>query len=168
MSDEKNLGNNLDEQLNKAKEEVKKAADKVEDFVDETKEKAKDFTEESKEKANDFVEDAKEAANDFKEDVKDVATDGKNIAIIAHLTWVGWIVGLVMNNSNKTEIGSFYVRQMLGFLLLGFLIPVPFLGWALGLVLLVAWIMSFLSALQGQMKPSFLLGKQFQEWFKSL
>ncbi len=165
MSDEKNLSDDLNEKLDDAKENVKKAADKVED-------KAKDFAKEAKESTKEFADDVKEKAKGFADDVKETAqelsSDGKNVAIIAHLTWIGWIVALVMNNGNKSEFGSFYVRQMLGFLLLGFLVPVPFLGWILGLVLIAAWIMSFLSALQGEMKPSFLLGKQFQDWFKSL
>ena len=94
--------------------------------------------------------------------------DGKTVAIISYITIIGWIIALILNNNNKTEFGSFYIRQYLGFLLLGLLVIIPFLGWILGVVIVVAWIMSLVSALGGKMHPSFLLGKQFQEWFKSL
>ncbi|MUU79396.1 YtxH domain-containing protein [Winogradskyella endarachnes] len=158
MSDDnKNLSDDLEDMIGEAKESAKKAGDKI-------SQKASEISEDAKE----FADDAKKAASEFADDAKEVLSDGKNIGIIAHITFIGWIIALVMNSSNKTEFGSFYIRQMLGFWLLMFLVWIPFLGWILGLVVMVAWIMSLISALNGQMKPSFLLGKQFQEWFKSL
>ncbi len=150
MSDEKNLGDNLNDMLGDAKEGAKKATSKA------------------SEKAKEFSEDAKEAAADFAEDVKAASGDGKTVAIIAHLHLLGWIIALVMNSSNKTEMGSFYIRQMLGLILLSFFGVIPIIGWILLLVIFVAWLMSLVSALGGNMKPTFLLGDKFQEWFKSL
>ena len=112
MSDEKKLSDDLDDLLGDAKEGVKKAAEKAEDFAKEAKEKASEFAGEAKEKASEFAEDAKEALS---------KGGGKGVAIIAHLWWVGWIIALLMNSSNKTELGSFYIRQNLGFFLLSFL-----------------------------------------------
>ncbi|OEK09483.1 hypothetical protein A8C32_12270 [Flavivirga aquatica] len=158
MSDEKNLSDDLNDMLGDAKEGAKKAADKAEEFADEAADKAKEFAGEAKEAASEFVADAKE-----------VLSDGKNVAIIAHFTFIGWIIALIMNNSDKTELGSFYIRQMLGFLILGLIVSfIPFvnlIGW---LLILVLWIMSLVGALSGEKKPAFLLGTQFQEWFKSL
>lgn len=57
---------------------------------------------------------------------------------------------------------------MLGFIVLSFVGFIPIIGWLFSLVLLVAWIMSLINAAGGIMKPSFLLGSQFQEWFKSI
>ncbi|MEZ4793137.1 MAG: YtxH domain-containing protein [Gelidibacter sp.] len=143
MADDKNLGDDLDDMLDDAKEGVKKAAHKTEEF-------------------------AKEFANDTKETFNSVSSDGKNVAIIAHLTLIGWIIALVMNNGNKTEIGSFYIRQMLGIIIIAFLSWIPILGWIAGIFCLILWVMSLISAINGEQKPVFLLGEQFQDWFKSL
>ncbi|MBO6607721.1 YtxH domain-containing protein [Psychroserpens sp.] len=169
MSDEgKSLSDDLNEMLGDAKESAKKAADKVSEKASELADEAKEFAGEAKEKAAEFSKEAKASAQEFADDAKEVFSDGKNVAVIAHLTLIGWIIALVMNSSNKTEFGSFYIRQYLGFLLLGLLTIIPFLGFVVALLLLVAWIMSLISALGGKMQPSWLLGKQFQEWFKSI
>lgn len=155
-------------------DDKKDLGDKAEDAFDKVKKKAKDFAEDAKESADDFSENAKRAANDFKEESKrtfDAANPdaGKNVAIIAHITLIGWIVALIMNNQNRTEIGSFYIRQVLGIGLLGLVVSwiplINFIGW---IFVLILWIMSLMSAINGTQKPIFLLGTQFQEWFKSL
>ena len=94
--------------------------------------------------------------------------DDKTIAIIAHMTLIGWIIALIMNNNNKTEFGSFYIRQTLGIFLLSFLLVIPILNILIGLFLMALWIMSFIGALGGKTKPVFGLGDQFQDWFKSI
>ena len=125
--------------------------------------------EKPKKKAKSYANEAKESASEFADDAKEVLSDGKNVAIIAHLTLIGWIIALVMNSSAKTELGSYYIRQVLGIGLLGLivsLIPmIKFVGW---IVILVLWVMSLISALSGEKKPIFLLGTQFQDWFKAL
>lgn len=166
--DNKNLQDDLNEMLGDAKEGAKKAADKASEMANEAKEKISQFTEDAKEKASEFAQDAKQAANEFTEDAEQVLSDGKNVAIIAHLTIIGWVIALVMNGSNKTEMGSFYIKQMLGFMLLSLVGLIPIVGWVLSLVVLAAWLMSLVSALGGKIKPSFLLGQQFQEWFKGI
>jgi hypothetical protein len=143
MSDDKNLRDDLNEMLDDAKESTK-------EFTDDAKTAAKEF------------------ANDAKETYNEVSSDGKNVAIIAHITLIGWIIALVMNNGNKSEFGSFYIRQMLGLILFSLVGIIPIIGWIMWLVVLAAWIMSLVSALGGTMKPTFLFGQQFQEWFKSL
>ena len=126
------------------------------------------------EEKKDFGDQAEEAAKDFKEDVNkafDPANpeSGKTVAIVAHLTFIGWIIAIIMNSSNKTEIGSFYIRQTLGiFLLLIVTSFIPFInliGWLLGLIL---WIVSLVGSINGEQKPVFLVGQYFQDWFKSL
>ncbi|NAY92616.1 YtxH domain-containing protein [Muricauda sp. JGD-17] len=144
-------------------EEKKDLGDKAEEAFDKAKEAAKDAAEE-----------AKEAAQDFKEDVKDAfdpknPESGKTVAIIAHLTLIGWIIAIIMNSSNKTELGSFYIRQVLGIILVGFvlgIIPViNLVGWIFPLIL---WIISLVGAINGNKKPVFWVGEYFQNWFKSL
>jgi uncharacterized membrane protein len=158
MSDEKNKGNDLNDMLGDAKEGVRKAAQKAEEIGQEAKEKAREFAEEAKEKSKEFTEDAKE-----------VLGDGKNVAIIAHLTLIGWIIALIMNSNNKNEFASFYIRQVLGIMLVAIIVSwIPIIGWLAGILCFVLWIMSLVSAIGGEMKTVFLLGDQFQEWFKSI
>ncbi len=166
-------------------EENKDLGDKAEDAFDNAKKKSKDFSEDAKESSKDFAKDAKEAADDFSENTKRAANDfkeetkrtfdatnpdsGKNVAIIAHITLIGWIVALLMNNQNRTEIGSFYIRQVLGIGLLGLVVSwIPFINFIAWIFVVVLWVMSLMSAINGTQKPIFLLGTQFQEWFKSL
>nr|WP_297786803.1 YtxH domain-containing protein [uncultured Allomuricauda sp.] len=128
----------------------------------------------SEEEKKDFGDKAEEAAKEFKEDVNkafDPANpeSGKTVAIVAHLTLIGWVIALIMNSSNKTELGSFYIRQTLGIGLLGLvlgLIPViNFIAWIFPLIL---WIVSLVGAINGNKKPVFLVGEYFQSWFKGL
>lgn len=164
----KKFQDDLNDLLGDAKEEAKKAASKANDMANEAREKISQFTEEAKEKASDFAEDAKQAAYEFTEDAETALNDGKNIAIIAHLAFIGWLIALVMNSNNKTEMGSFYLRQMLGFMLLSLVAVIPIVGWIFGAVVIIAWLMSLVSALSGKTKVSFLMGKQFQDWFRAL
>ncbi len=157
MADKKNPKEDLNDMLGDAKEGAKKAAGKAEDFADEAKEKAKEV-----------FEDVKETASEFAEDAKQVLSDGKNVAIIAHLTLIGWIIALIMN-SNKNEFASFYIRQMLGLMIVAFLLSfVPMLGWILNLGMLALWIISLIGAFEGQKKLVPIFGEYFQDWFKSV
>ncbi len=159
MSDEKSLGDDLNDMLGDAKEGARKAAKKAEEFGQEAKEKAKEF-----------AEDAKESAKEFAEDAKQVLDDGKNVAIIAHITLIGWIIALVMNNGDKkTEFASFYIRQMLGLILIALILNfIPIIGWIANIGTLILWIMSLIGALSGEKKETPAVGHLFQNWFKSL
>ena len=169
MSEEnKDLGDKAEDAFNNAKETAKDIADKAGEKASELKDDAKEVFEDTKEKASDFAEDAKEATKEFVDDAKEVLSDNKTIAIIAHLTIIGWIIALVMNNNEKTELGSFYIRQVLGIILIGLLSLIPILGIFVGIFCLVLWVVSLVGALGGTKKPVFLFGEQFQEWFKSL
>ena len=158
MADKKNLKDDLNDMLGDAKEGAKKAAGKADDFADEAKEKAKEV-----------FEDVKETASEFAEDAKQVLSDGKNVAIIAHITLIGWIIALIMNSNNKNEFASFYIRQMLGLMIVAFLLSfVPMLGWFLNLGMIVLWIISLMGAFEGQKKLVPIVGEYFQDWFKSV
>ncbi len=129
---------------------------------------AKETLNEAKEAASDFAEDAKEATKEFVEDAKEVLSDGKTIAIVAHLTIIGFLIALVMNSNNRTEFGSFYIRQTLGIFLLTLVGFIPLIGWFALIAVFILWLISLVGALGGNKKPVFLLGEQFQEWFKSV
>lgn len=95
--------------------------------------------------------------------------DGKTKAIVAHITWVGWLIALIVNSSQKDEITSFYIRQLLGLYLFGLVITfvpvINIIGWIL---VLVFWILSLIGAINGEMKETPIVGKYFQDWFKGI
>jgi ElaB/YqjD/DUF883 family membrane-anchored ribosome-binding protein len=169
-----NLGDKAKDAIDKGKEKAKDAGDKAEEAFDNAKEKASDFAEDAKEKASDFADKAEEAAKDFKEDVKETfdpnnPDSGKTVAIIAHITFIGWIVAIVMNSSNKTELGSYYIRQTLGIWLLAIVLSwIPIVGCFAFIICLVLVVMSVINAANEKMVPTPLLGDYFQDWFKSL
>ena len=117
--------------------------------------------------------------------------DGKTKAIVSHITFIGLIVAIVMNNSEKDEQASFYIRQQLGLTLGGLcyfiassilgaiLMFIPVLGWIISILLtllsfvvsvglLVGWIISLIGAIEETQKPLPWVGDYFQKWFKSL
>jgi uncharacterized membrane protein len=94
--------------------------------------------------------------------------DGKTKAIVAHITLIGWIIALVLNSQEKDEYASFYIRQMLGLLIISFLGFIPLLGIIFGIASLVLWILSLIGAASGEMKALPVVGQYFQDWFKTL
>lgn len=106
---------------------------------------------------------------------------GKTRAIIAHMTLIGWIIALVQNNGEeKSEDASFYIRQMLGLIILmigvqivGFILAfIPILGWLILLALYAAvvgaWVYSLVSAVNGKKEPTPFIGGHFQNWFSGM
>jgi uncharacterized membrane protein len=95
--------------------------------------------------------------------------DGKTKAIVAHITLIGWVIALVINSNEKDELASYYIRQLLGLYLLNLVLwMIPVVGWLLNIVVFVFWLMSLIGAIQGEQKETPIVGKYFQEWFKSL
>ncbi len=95
--------------------------------------------------------------------------DGKTKAIVAHITWVGWLIALIINSSQKDEITSFYIRQLLGIYLFSLVVTfiplVNIVGWILAFIF---WILSLIGAINGEMKETPVIGRYFQDWFKGL
>jgi uncharacterized membrane protein len=94
--------------------------------------------------------------------------DGKTKAIVAHITLIGWVIALILNNQEKDPFASFYIRQMLGLIILNFIWIIPIIGWILGIVVLVFWILSLIGAASGEEKLTPIFGEMFQKWFSSL
>jgi uncharacterized membrane protein len=101
---------------------------------------------------------------------------GKNTAIVAYMTIIGAVIAIFMNQEeNKSEFGSFHIRQALGifisFFLLGYFIGYVDSWMASGafyLFYFILWIYGFLGDLQGKKMEIPLLGNFFQKLFKSL
>lgn len=106
--------------------------------------------------------------------------EGKDVAIIAHLTVVGLVIAIIINSGNKTAFGTFHIRQALGlyltYLVYGFFwfifLLIPVIGWlagaALGLALLIMWVVGLINALNGYEKPMPIFGKNYAQWFSSV
>lgn len=95
--------------------------------------------------------------------------DAKTKAIVAHITYIGWIIALVININEKDELTSYYIRQLLGIYLfsivVSFIPVVNLVGW---LIAIIFWVMSLVGAINGEIRETPLIGKYFQEWFKGL
>lgn len=100
---------------------------------------------------------------------------GKNIATISYLTLIGTVIAILMNNDTKSEFASFHIRQALGifltFFLLGYFIGY-FDSWmitsAFWVFIFALWVYGFIGALNGEKKEMPIVGKFFQNIFKSL
>ena len=119
------------------------------------------------------------------------ADNGKTAGIISYLTIIGWLIAyFAMHKDNKTELGSYQLRQTLLFHIVSFVIY-----WVLGLlftaiffssglitgwfsiVLLnriieigffVLWIIGFIGAINGEKKPIPLIGEKAQTVFSGI
>ena len=100
--------------------------------------------------------------------------DDKTKSIVAHITLIGWIIALVMNQSDKGPNTSFYLRQNLGLMLLGMagyvvgMLTFNVVSTIVSLIVLILWLISLLGSISGEQKAVPVVGDMFQEWFKSL
>jgi len=100
--------------------------------------------------------------------------DDKTKSIVAHLTFIGWIIALVTNQSDKGPNTSFYLRQNLGLWLIAIagsvlgMLTINIIGTIISIAIFVLWVLSLIGALSGEQKPSPVLGDMFQQWFKGL
>lgn len=101
-------------------------------------------------------------------------TSPKSIAIVSYITIIGWIVALVLNKKDRSELSDFHIRQALGIHLmfvlsrmLGFILGGT-LSSALSIFAFILLIIGILDAIGERSKPIPLLGEQFQEWFKTV
>ena len=93
-------------------------------------------------------------------------------AIVAHLTVIGWLIAVVLNlMTEKTPLTTFYLRQMLGLIILGFVLrwlPLMGLGLPISIALIALWGMSLYGAIKEEKRETPFIGKYFQEWFTFL
>jgi len=101
--------------------------------------------------------------------------DDKTKSIVAHLTIIGWVIALVMNQTDKGPNTSYYLRQMLGLTLMAIvgsllfsLLHIPVLGTIWTILILILWVLSLMGAFSGEQKPIPILGEMFQQWFKGI
>jgi len=92
--------------------------------------------------------------------------NSKNKALLAHLTPIGWIIALFMNQVNKDGFTAFYIRQTTGiyicFFLTRFVPDYYIFVWGF---IFIFWVFSFVEAIKGTERPIPFLGVYFQKWF---
>lgn len=95
--------------------------------------------------------------------------DAKLAAIVSYITIIGWIIALIMNREDRSQLASFHIRQTLMLMIASLVLAfIPFLGWLLSIAVFVLWIIGLIGAIEGKMKPVPILGNLAQDWFKGL
>ncbi len=101
--------------------------------------------------------------------------EGKKTAIISHFWIIGLVIAFIMNMNKKNYFASFYIRQMIGLNLLQFLNGAIIykyfgstLGWIIGVMIFILWVISLISAIQGEEKEVPVVGEHFQNWFRGV
>jgi hypothetical protein len=118
--------------------------------------------------------------------------EDKTVAILAYITLIGFIIALVQHSSNKTKLGAYHLRQVVGFIITGFtmsiilfLITLPIFGmgyqnaadysvfigavsFVVSIGLLVCFIISIINAANGRLKPAPIFGRLFEKWLVNL
>ena len=117
--------------------------------------------------------------------------NGKTVGIVSYLTIIGWLIAFfAMHKDNKTELGSYQLRQTLLFHIasivlywvLGMLFTAIFfssglatgwfsivaLDWILKIGLFILWIIGFIGAINGEKKPIPLIGEKAQTMFSTI
>ena len=108
------------------------------------------------------------------------AKEDTTVAILAYITIIGFIIAIVMHSNKKTALGAFHLRQGLGLFITSLVIWLPcaiisvipvvnllmILVWpAVGIGLIVLWVMGLIAAVNGQQKPMPVVGAHYQKWF---
>lgn len=102
--------------------------------------------------------------------INDVAK-GKTIAILSYCTLLGWIIAIILHQSDKTKFGAYHLRQGLGLFIFAFgaFVAISALGWVmwflwflvpvvqLGALTLI--ILGIVNAAQEKTKPLPLIGE---------
>ena len=86
-------------------------------------------------------------------------TSARTIAIISYLTWIGFIIGLIIRkDADDPQFVTFHINQALVLNLFAMLGAIPIVGWIWSIILVVFWFICFIGACQGQEKKAPLIG----------
>jgi uncharacterized membrane protein len=117
--------------------------------------------------------------------------NGKTAGIISYITIVGWLIAFfAMHKDNKTDLGSYQLRQTLLFhivsivtsYVLGIIFTAIFLSsgvttgimtiaslnWIIRVGFFVLWLIGFIGAINGEKKPIPLIGEKAQTIFPTI
>lgn len=89
-------------------------------------------------------------------------------AIIAHITIIGWVIALIINlTQGKTPLTVFYLRQVLGLIIISFianLLP-DLISFVISLLVFGLLIYSLVGAIKNERWELPFIGEYFQKWF---
>ncbi|PWS31343.1 hypothetical protein [Pedobacter paludis] len=113
--------------------------------------------------------------------------NGKTAGIVSYFTIIGWLIAyFAMHKDNKTELGSYQLRQTLFFAIvstilgygLGFVLTIliastgitalAYIGWIVQLALFVIWIIGLIGAINGEKRPIPIVGEKAQTMFPNI
>lgn len=81
--------------------------------------------------------------------------DARTTGIVAYITWIGLVIALVAGDK---EGARFHLNQALVIFLFSLLSPIPCIGWAWGIFMIICWIMGLIAAINEEEKPVPLIG----------
>lgn len=109
------------------------------------------------------------------------ADDGKTAAIVAYITFIGWIISyFALYNDKKTPLASFHLRQTLLLYIVGVgwslingalflsMSGLYFIGVLVNIALFILWLLGFIAAINGQKKPMPFIGEPAQRMFSGI
>jgi uncharacterized membrane protein len=119
------------------------------------------------------------------------ADNGKNVGIISYITIIGWLIAYFgMHQNNKTELGSYQLRQTLLLHIVSFLVSwilgmifaaiffssgfatgwfsIIGINWIIRVCFIILWLIGFIGAVNGEKKPIPLIGERAQTMFSGI
>jgi hypothetical protein len=99
----------------------------------------------------------------------DNSNEDKTVAIVGYLTLLGWVIAFLIYSKNKTELGTYHIRQSLG-LHLTYIILFLFgiVGKILAVLVFIFVVIGLIYAIQGDKKPVPIIGDFYQSLFKGI
>ena len=87
-------------------------------------------------------------------------------AIVGYITWIGFIVAMVIGDRNDPHT-RFHTNQALVLklaeIIFGIIMIIPVIGWIIGIIgyilVIIGWLIGIISAASGTMKPAPVFGK---------
>lgn len=76
--------------------------------------------------------------------------------IIAYITWIGFLVALLLGDKDRA---MFHLNQALVVLLFSLLSAIPLIGWLWAIFMFVCWILGIVYAYRGEEKEVPLIGR---------
>lgn len=107
--------------------------------------------------------------------------DPKTAALVSYITFIGWLFSYAfLYPEKKTEYSRFHLRQSLLIHIFSLLLKIAFsfnmpprtgpdiVVIVLAVLLFITWLTGFWDAIQGRMRPVFLIGSLAQSLFRRL
>ncbi|MEL6811704.1 MAG: hypothetical protein AAFP76_10245 [Bacteroidota bacterium] len=95
----------------------------------------------------------------------------KTKAVIAYLTFIGWIIAFFMNKDNRHEFATWHIKNMFGLLILLFAsiaLQDYLIGYYIYWISAILWLFSLIMCLLNRQLGIPFLSEKFQTWFTFL